>query len=124
MLAWAIAKCKPGRRGDRTLDHRSDLTDDPGRLGDRVHPDRVDQSAGLHQLDVDQVRRPQLDHPPHLAHAVDALIGHDRRAGRAADFGQGGDIVLIDRLLDVVRVAGEDRPDRRDRDARAFSSPG
>src|SRR5690606_23063557 len=67
-----------GGDADGRLDHAADHAVHPVHGGDVGDADRVGDTAGLHELDVDDGRRAALDQVDHLGRAEHALVGHYR----------------------------------------------
>src|SRR5690606_3262477 len=102
---------------DARFEHAADHALDLVQRGDVGDPDRVRNTAGLHQLDVDDVGRAQVDQLDHLHRAEHALVGHDRGVHPLGDVAHALEVAGLDRLLHQLQphagvLQGGDRVDR------------
>ena len=77
----------------------------------------VVQTAGLHQLDIDEVAGPHRQQPEHLVGAEGRFVGHDVGFHVIGHIFQPVKVMRLHRLLDqfdveTVRLEAADRPDR------------
>jgi hypothetical protein len=88
-----------GRDADAGLDHAADHAFHAVHRGDVGDAHRVGDAAGLHQLDVDDVRGALPDQFDHLGRAEHAFVRHHRRVDALGDVLQTGEVVRAHRLL-------------------------
>ena len=82
------------------------MIDDPGGLGDRVDLQRVEDAAGLHELDDEDVAGAGLDAGERLARTAHRLVERDRHVDALAHPARRLEIVDAHRLLDELDVVG------------------
>ncbi len=111
------------RRGaDAEFGHAADHAGHAGRLAHREDLRRVEQSAGLGDVDVRDVGGAAQDHLHRRARVAHALVGHQRNADRAAHLRHAVEIVRRQRLLDELEVRCFHRADDGDRLLRRLPS--
>src|SRR5690606_27916259 len=89
---------------DACLQHAAYHAFDSVHRRDVGNPDRVGDAAGLHELDIDDVRRAHADQFDHLGRAEDALVGHDRGVHAFGDVLHAVQVLRLDRLLDQFQA--------------------
>ena len=93
----------PGGDAETGLDHATEHHAEPERARRVGHPDRLSDSAGLRELDVDAVR--DLGARDDVGEGVTVLVDVDRRP-RAAPQLRPARVTLPERLLDVLDAQG------------------
>src|SRR5690606_4871212 len=89
---------------DAGLQHATDHAVDAVHAADVGDAHGVGNAAGLHQLDVDDVRRAHPDQLDDLHRAEHALVGHHRSMHALGDVAQPLQVVRLDRLLDQLKL--------------------
>src|SRR6185437_14050107 len=102
-------------RADPELRHAADHPGNGGRFAHREDARRVEQPAGLGNVDVGYVRSALANHLHGAARIADALVGHQRHADFPSYLRHATEIVGGQRLLhqlDIIGFHGTDHADR------------
>src|SRR5690606_17728706 len=89
---------------DARLQHAADHAVDAVHAADVGDAHGIGNAAGLHQLDVDDVRRAHPDQLDDLHRAEHALVGHHRSMHALGHVAQPFQVVRLDRLLDQFQL--------------------
>ena len=93
-----------GVHADFGLEHTADHALHAVDLGGGGDPQRVVETAALHELNVDQVRRAHLHNRHRVLGGEYAFIRHDRDVGALGHVAQALKVAALDRLLDELNV--------------------
>ena len=110
--------------GDRALAHVAHHDRDAGGLGDGVDLERVQDAAGLHELDHEHVAGARLDAGERLARAAHALVERDGHVDALAHEARRLEVVHAHRLLDELEAVRLEELDGAHRRPARPTSPG